>query len=284
MKADRASWTSLAAAANRAIHLIADDPAAILRDELALRFIGKEAEDALRANAAAFRTREHGTLRTLAVIRNRYAEDRLRDATARGIRQYVILGAGLDSFAFREPELMQRLRVFEVDHPATQESKRERLSKLGVAVPSSLVFAPVDFETEALAQGLERVGFRRDEPTFFSWLGVTLYLTDAAIASTLEFVASCAVGSEIVFEYALPLHALDDEDRALLQSSIERCAARGEPFISSFEPAPLAQRLRSMGFSETADFGSAEAQQRYLAGRSDSLWFSDMAHLMWARR
>ena len=284
MKADRASWTSLGAAANRAIHLIADDPPALLRDELALRFIGKEAEDALRTNAAAFRTREHATLRTLAVIRQRYAEDRLRDAVARGVRQYVMLGAGLDSFAFRERELADRLTVFEVDHPATQESKRERLSKLDVALPPSLVFAPVDFETESLARGLERVGFHRDAAAFFSWLGVTLYLTDPAIESTLEFVASCAAGSEIVFEYALPLHALNDEDRALLQSSIERCAARGEPFISFFEPAPLAQRLRSMGFTETADFGSAEAQARYLAGRSDSLWFSDMAHLMWARR
>ncbi len=281
MQTDRASQTALAAAGNRALHLIVDGEPPILDDSLALRFIGPAAEAAFRRNADALRNPELRVLRTLAVVRSRYAEDLLDHAIQRGVDQYVILGAGFDSSAFRNPH-GDRIAIFEVDHPATQEAKRAKLAELDVDIPRNLTLAPVDFETTALSTGLERAGFRSDRPAFFSWLGVTQYLTQASIFSTLGYVSSCAGGSEIVFEYALTPDALPEEDRDLLARSTERTAAQGEPFLSLFEPGDLAEKLGLAGFQETRDFGSREAE-RYLAGRSDGLRFSDMAHLMWAR-
>jgi methyltransferase (TIGR00027 family) len=282
METKRASWTALGAASNRAMHLIVDDPPPMLRDEWALRFIGRDSERALRENAAAFRNREWGALRGLAVIRNRYAEDLLRKAIGRGVGQYVLLGAGLDSFAHREPVLASQVAIFEVDHPASQRVKREMLSSLGAPSVASLTYAPVDFETEMLAEGLRRVGFRRDLPTFFSWLGVTVYLTEAAVFSTLEFVRQCTSGTEVVFEYSLPFEELPAEEQRLLAASIARCEARGETFECFFAPAALANRLIELGFSEVRDFGPSEAHDNYLTGRRDSLWFSELSHLMHA--
>lgn len=282
MDADKASQTALAAAGNRALHLIVDDEPPILDDRLALRLIGREAEDAFRRNAQALRSPELRVLRTLAIVRSRYAEDELHQAIQRGVGQYVILGAGFDSSAFRLKDYESQIKVFEVDHPATQDAKRAKLSEIGLEIPRNLTFAPVDFETEALPIGLKRAGFRSDRPTFFSWLGVTQYLTEPAILSTLHYVSSCGSGSEIVFEYCLPPGALPARERDLLSRSMERTAAQGEPFVSMFEPNELANKLRLAGFQETRDFGPREAG-RYLAGRSDGLRFSDMGHLMWAR-
>jgi methyltransferase (TIGR00027 family) len=282
VEADRASWTALGAASNRAIHLLVDDAPPILRDEWALRFVGADAELAFRTNARAFRTREWGALRGLAVVRNRYAEDLLRRAIARGVDQYVLLGAGLDSLAHREPELAAKVAIFEVDHRASQETKRRMLAEVGAVSPPSLTYVPVDFETETLEDCLQRMGFRRERPAFFSWLGVTIYLTEPAIFSTLDFVRRCAPGTEIVFEYSLPLDALPPEERDLLEASIARCEARGERFKTYFTPAALARRLESLGFADVVDFGPREAETAYLAGRSDSLWFSELCHLMHA--
>lgn len=281
MEADRASQTALAAAGNRALHLIVDGEPPILDDQLALRFIGPAAEAAFRRSAEALRSPELRVLRTLAVVRSRYAEDLLDQAIHRGVEQYVILGAGFDSSAFRDTH-GDRVEIFEVDHPATQEAKRAKLAELDVEIPRNLTFAPVDFETTALSTGLAGVGFRTNRPTFFSWLGVTQYLSEASIFSTLRYVSSCEGGSEIVFEYALAPEALAEGDRDLLARSMERTAAEGEPFLSLFEPSDLAKKLSLAGFQETRDFGSREAE-RYLAGRSDGLRFSDIAHLMWAR-
>jgi methyltransferase (TIGR00027 family) len=264
------------------MHLFVDDPPPILRDEWALRFIGRKAEDALRDNAAAFRSREWGALRALAVVRNRYAEDLLRKAIERGVCQYVLLGAGLDSFVHREPALAAQVAVFEVDHPSSQRVKQQILYELRAPSVPSLIYVPLDFESESLADGLRRAGFRRDLPSFFSWLGVTIYLSDAAIFSTLRFVHQCAFGTEIVFEYSLPLEILPREEQEFLEVSIARCEARGERFESFFEPGALARRLRKLGFSGVVDLGPREAQQTYLAGRSDSLWFSELSHLMHA--
>ena len=255
MDSDRASWTALCAASNRAMHLFVDDPPPILRDEWALRFIGEEAERAYRANAAAFRSREWGALRALAIVRNRYTEDRLDKANARGVGQYVLLGAGLDSFAHRVPRLADRITIFEVDHPASQRTKRALLEELGAPEVPSLRYVPVDFESQTLADELARAGFRRDAPAFFSWLGVTIYLTDATIASTLGFVRSCAPGTEIVFEYSLPLDVLPPEEQG---------------------------RLAAVGFADVVDFGPKEAHAAYLGGRRDSLWFSELSHLIHA--
>jgi methyltransferase (TIGR00027 family) len=218
-------------------------------------------------------------LRASIAARSRFAEDSLEAAVARGVRQYVILGAGLDSFAYRNPFSAGGLRVFEVDHPATQAWKRDRLREAGVEVPGPLTFAPVDFEKETLADGLARAGFAADVPSFFSWLGVTVYLTRSAVMATLAYVASrTAPGSEIVFTF------LEDSDASERASSIrDRARAHGEEWLSFFEPADLALSLRRLGFTVVEHFDAAGVNRRYFGDRRDGLRVAHGGHLMKAR-
>ena len=164
---------------------------------------------------------------------------------ARGARQVVVLGAGLDTFSLRNP--YSDVRVFEVDFPATQAWKRERLRESGLAIPDTLTFAPVDFERESLADGLARAGFRRDRPAFFQWLGVTPYLTRETISSTLDFIAGIPA-SAVAFDYTEPFENQSPERRASLTAMAESAAARGEPWLSFFDPPELAAILRDKGF------------------------------------
>ncbi len=175
------------------------------------------------------------------------------------MRQYVILGAGLDTFAYRSPYPGSRLRVFEVDHPATQAWKRARLDASGIDVPDSLTFTPIDFERQALGDGLRGAGFKTDEPAFFSLLGVVIYLPKDAVMETLKFVASLPSGSEIVFDYAIPSSALRESERAAREVRASRVAAIGEPWITYFDPLSLARELRGLGFTHVEDVGPVEA-------------------------
>lgn len=186
-------------------------------------------------------------------MRQRYAEDELVTAVQRGVGQYVILGAGLDSFAYRRPDLHTLLRVFEVDRPATQQWKHARLRELAVPLPSNLTFISLDFEWHTMADGLLAGGHRPELPTFFSWLGVTHYLTAEAVFTTLRYVASLAPGSEIVFQYFLPEALFDDENRRLLAWWKARRASVGEPVLSQFEPTTLATRMQEFGFTQVWD-------------------------------
>ena len=174
MNPDRPSATAQKVAIRRAAHQLLDDPL-VFADPLAVPIIGPRAATTLTAAPEKFQTRASRALRAFMAARSRFALDELALAVGRGIRQFVVLGAGLDTFAYQNP--YPNLRVFEVDHPATQAWKRERLSLAGIAVPSSLTFAPVDFERQTLEDGLSRAGFELREPAFFSWLGVTPYLT-----------------------------------------------------------------------------------------------------------
>lgn len=283
MEERRPSSTALMAAMARAAHLILDAEPKILRDDLALGFSGAENEAALLAALEArlteFARRTHPDLapavfkfyRAFVPMRNRYTEDELSKAIQRGVSQYVILGAGLDSFAYRNRDQTGVLRVFEVDHPATQQWKRARLRELNVALPSNLTFVPLDFEQQRLREALRAGGYRPEVPTFFSWLGVTQYLTEEAIFATLQEVASSASGSELVFEYSLRESLLDEENRQMLAVFKAATAARGEPWLSLFEPASLAVRLKELGFAQVSDFGPEEANARYFAGRTDGL-------------
>jgi methyltransferase (TIGR00027 family) len=198
------------------------------------------------------------------------------------VHQYVILGAGLDTFAYRNPH--PGLRVFEVDHPATQSWKRARLDEAGITPPDSLIFAGVDFEKEALAGGLRRAGFRADERAFFSLLGVTIYLTEDAVMGTLKLVASLPPGSEIVFDYALPSAALSESERARREVLASRVGAIGEPWITYFDPPSLASAIRQLGFTHVEDLGPGEANDRYFKDRADGLRVGRSAHLMKAGR
>ena len=275
MDEGRPSITAQRAATLRAAHQILDQPR-ILDDPLALRIIGAQAESALRADPQ--RNERLATLRAFVALRSRYAEDELARAVQRGVHQYVILGAGLDTFAYRNPH--PGLRVFEVDHPATQSWKRGRLHQAGIAPPDSLIFTPVDFEKQTLADGLRRAGFRTDEPAFFSLLGVAVYLTKDAVMGTLKLVASLPPRSEIVFDYALPCSSLSESERARREVLARRVAAIGEPWITYFDPHALTSEIRQLGFTHVEDLGPEEANDRYFKDRTDGLRVGRGAHLM----
>ena len=195
-----------------------------------------------------------------------------------------MLGAGLDTFAYRNPYPASRLRVFEVDHPSTQAWKRRRLDEVGIAIPASMSFAPVDFEKQTLADGLRQAGFKADEPAFFSMLGVVVYLTKDAVMDTMKYIASRPAGSEIVFDYSVPPSTLGDDERMRMESIGRSVAGMGEPFITHFEPAALAAALRQIGFTRIEDLSPAEANDRYFRNRSDDLRAGNSAHLMKAGR
>jgi methyltransferase (TIGR00027 family) len=209
------------AAIVRAAHLILDENPKVFRDHLALRLSGVESEAALQASIEALQAEIAQRLtpevaralvrniRANLVMRQRYTEDELGKTLERGVTQYVILGAGLDSFAYRQPDLAGILQVFEVDHPAVQQWKQGRLQELNITIPGNLTFVPVDFEQQTLADGLRAGGYRSELPGFVSWLGVMPYLTEAAVFETLRYVASLAPGSEIVFEYEMLDSLLD---------------------------------------------------------------------------
>jgi methyltransferase (TIGR00027 family) len=202
-------------------------------------------------------------------VRARFAEDVVERTAAGGTGQYVILGAGLDSFAYRRHDLLGRLRVFEVDHPATQRWKRRRLAELGVDSPAGLVFAPVDFERQTLREGLAAAGFDVGQLAVFSWVGVTMYLTLDAINATLATMAGCRAGTRVVLTYNQPLAALAGTTAQIAAAFAGIAAEMGEPFVSRFLPGQIDQLLRRHGFGEIADFGPDEARATYFQGRTD---------------
>jgi methyltransferase (TIGR00027 family) len=295
MEEGRPSATATIAAMMRAAHLVLDNDPKIFEDSLALPLSGVENEAALQERLRAIETEmarrstpefAQAFLRDNRAgtsLRQRYTEDELGKAVERGVVQYVILGAGLDSFAYRRPDLVGVLQVFEVDHPATQQWKRARLQELHLTPPSNLTFIPLNFEQQTLADGLRAGGHRAGLPTFFSWLGVTNFLTEVAVFETLRYVASLAPGSEIVFEYGIVDSLLDGENRQLVAVLKALVAARGEPVLSLFEPVTLAARVKELGFAQVWDFGPKEATVRYFAGRTDGLRTPPHLHLMKAR-
>jgi len=295
MEEGQPSATATVAALMRAAHLLWDADPKVFQDPLALRLSGVESEAALQERLRAIETEmaRRATpefaqtffryARAGTTMRQRYTEDELDKAVERGVAQYVILGAGLDSFAYRRPDLADVLRVFEVDHPATQQWKRARLQALSLTPPNNLIFVPLNFEQQTLADGLRVGGHRPELPTFLSWLGVTMYLTEEAVFETLRYVASLAPGSEIVFDYFPPESLLDDENRRRMVTLKAFGAARGEPWLSQFEPTLLTVRVQELGFSQVWNFGPEEANARYFAGRTDGLRTPPNLRLMKAR-
>jgi len=216
------------------------------------------------------------------VVRSRLAEEEWALSKARGIRQYVLLGAGLETFAYRTPE-QDGVRLFEVDLPTTQQWKRLRLRAAGITEPESLSFVPVDFESTKLAEGLGRNSFSLTEPAFFSWLGVTMYLEELAILETLRFIASLPPGSGIVFDYGVPPELLTPAERAGGEFLADRGAVQGEPWKTYFDPIFLTAKLRSLGFKEIQDLGAEQLNDRYFSGRTDGLRKSRLSRLVCAR-
>lgn len=268
LRAGRPSATAQGAAVQRAAHQLLDAPR-VFDDPLALRIIGAQSEAALRADPQAFDTSRG--LRAFLALRSRHAEDGLDQAVARGVRQYVVLGAGVDTFGCRNRHAGAGLRVFEVDHPATQAWKRERLAEAQIPVPGSLGFVPVDFETQTLAEELRNAGFRAGEPSYFSWLGVVIYLTRPAVNATLGYIASLAPGSEVVFDYSVPAHMLTLAQRSARALRPLRVMEIGEPWLTYFEPAELDAALRRIGFGLVRDLDPHAANARYFRDRADGL-------------
>ncbi len=219
-------------------------------------------------------------LRAFLAVRSRYAEDQLAGAVERGMRQYVVLGAGLDTFAYRNPFQAAGLHVFEVDHPATQAWKRARLDESYIPVPSEVTFVAVDFERQSLDTQLEEAGFRRAAPAFFSWLGVTPYLTRPAFDSTVQFIAGLPAGSGVAFDYAVERSLLKPHQQAALDAMAARVARAGEPFQLFFNPTALANDLARFGFGDIEDLNADQINARYFSGRSDGLAVSGGGHLL----
>ena len=199
--------------------------------------------------------------------RTRFAEDRLAAALEHGVRQLVVLGAGLDTFAYRSP-FLDRLRIFEVDHPATQAWKRELLQSSAISLPNWLTFAPIDFEQQTLAEGLAAANFDPNVPTFFTWLGVVPYLTEQAVNATLEFIGSQRQGAHVVFDYSDPPDTLPPEARAYHDERAQRVRALGEAWISYFDGHAMRSKPRMLGFSSIEDRGPRGIAALYFPERA----------------
>jgi methyltransferase (TIGR00027 family) len=280
MKENRPSVTAQRVAMRRAAHQLLDDPK-VFDDPIALRIIGRESASVLQADPHQFEaTPLSPYLRAFVAARSRYAEDELNLGVRRGIRQYVILGAGLDTFAYRNPYPEGVLHVFEVDHPTTQTWKRARLEEVGIRFQGDLMFAPVDFETQTLEEGLRSAGYDPDKGTFFSWLGVTEYLMTEVVMATLRFIASAPVGSGVVFDYMISPSLLTSGRRSRLDALSRRVASAGEPWQAFFDPEVLTKDLRSMGFGYVEDKGPKEINAMYFKNRKDGLRVGSLSHLM----
>jgi len=262
------SRTAQGAALLRAAHQLLETPL-VFDDPLALRILGPQRRRLLESDLDRYREPGSRALRAFIVVRSRFAEDELARSVSQGTRQYLVLGAGLDTFAYRNPH-GESLRVFEVDHPTTQDWKRRRLQDQGIDVPRSLSFVAVDFEKDSLADRLRSSGFRRDTPVFISWLGVTVYLTREAVMQTLGFVArECAPGSRIVFDFAVPDGLLGEAERNRRDELSGRVAKLGEPWISYFDPQALAGDLLAVGFTGAVSLAASALNERYFVGRAD---------------
>jgi methyltransferase (TIGR00027 family) len=246
----RPSRTALAAAAHRAAHQLHDD-AAVFRDPLAVAILGDDAQDAVAALGDDVRS---ARMRRFIAARTRLAEEALHAAIEKGCRQLVVLGAGLDTYAYRGAQRHALTSILEVDHPGTQAWKRNRLAKAGIAIPANLEFVAINFETQDLAGTLRAAGFDASAPSFFTWLGVVPYLTGDAVRSTLTFIAGLAQ-SHVVFDYAEPPELLDASYRAMHEHHAQRVAQAGESWNTFFDPPHLHEMLRALGFTSIHDLG-----------------------------
>ena len=276
----RNEFMGLNVATERAAHQLLDNPK-IFEDPLALRIIGAEAESRLRLSLTQFQKPEERAFRAAVMVRNRYAEDELARSIQRGVRQYVILGAGLDTFAYRNP--FPFLRVFEVDHPATQAWKRSCLEKAGIPIPASVAYVSADFEGQTMIDALRQSCFKSDELTFVSFIGVVRYLSREVFISVLtSIVSAMRAGSELVFDFAPPPWLL--EWLRLADKVIVNRKSRNNGFRPTYlDIEPLTHDLKRIGFADVQLFGPKELNARYCKDRTDGLRIQNRMHLVKAR-
>lgn len=270
MNEGQASRTALLAAKARACHQLLDHPT-VFDDPLAVKIVG----EALMRDYIRLPPRQQDILcragRGALVARSRVAEDALGEAVARGVTQCVVLGAGLDTLAYRNPYGETALRMFEVDHPATQAWKRGKLREAEIAEPDNLTFVPIDFATQNLPEALRLAGLRVDQPAFFCWLGVTMYLAPAMVKGTLGYIASLPRGSGVVFDFMYRQARWDLPMRLMVCVLTRRYARMGEPWIGFFEPRQLVSDMRALGFSAPRHLTGAELNSTLFASRGDGL-------------
>ena len=260
MQQGQASITALGAAGHRAAHQVLER-GFVFADPLALPILGQDADGAI---ALAKERPERRPLRLFIAMRSRFAEDSARRAIEKGVRQMLVLGAGLDTFAYRL-ERTQDMRVFELDHPATQAEKRRRLTEAQIAEPAHVSYVAHDFERGSMTAALKAGGLDPDRGAFVLWLGVTPYLTEEAVFATLGELARWPGGTEVVFDYTNPPEAVDEPNaRNFHREMAERVAASGEPFRGYFNSAELDARARKLGFSDIEDLDRAALVARYL--------------------
>ncbi|HEY8608261.1 MAG TPA: class I SAM-dependent methyltransferase [Noviherbaspirillum sp.] len=265
--------TAFRSAVSRATHQLYDRPL-IFDDPLAVKILGDEAATRLQASATVASGAMRRGMRAALVGRARIAEDMLHEAVERGVRQYVVLGAGLDTFAYRNPHRHRGLRVFEVDLPAMQEWKMKLLGAADIPVPDNVQYVAVDFERDILRNKLIDAGVDTGLPVFFSWLGVTMYLTEAQVLDTLHTIASgFARGSGVAFDYIRADRALHPLGRMLRRLLARRYSRIGEPWRGFFDPPVLIARMQEFGYSSVVDLPSDAIHARYFGERSDALGF-----------
>lgn len=264
-----ADSTAVRVALWRALHVELDAPPHVLEDTIGLALADPEPDWRERGDMHPMGTR---MFRASIVARARFIEDLVEERTARGLAQYVILGAGLDTFAQRRPQIASRLTVFEIDRPGTQDWKRRRLTELGYGVPDWLKLTPVDFEAEQpWLEQLEAAGFDPAKPAVISMTGVSMYLTHDAIAATLRNVAALAPGSALAMSFFLPFAMAEESARAGIERAAQGAKASGTPFISFFLPEEITALARDCGFREARHVSAKDLTERYFAGRPDGL-------------
>ena len=264
------------------VHQLLDAKPLILDDPIALTLLGEDAIRQIKNNREHHQTLEARALRTHIVVRSRFAEGRLEEAVNRGITQYVILGAGFDTFAYRQPLWAKSLTIFEVDQPATQAQKRLRLERTDMTIPPNLIFAGIDFEHESLRDGLLHNGVSFTEPSFFSWLGVTMYLKEDAIDAVLQTIAQFPSESEIAFTFSQPQDSLSDKERSFHSSLSKVVTDVGEPFVSHFTPGAIETKLHQAGFKTIAFLSKEEAEERYFGQRPADLHIPKRSSIIYA--
>jgi len=276
------SRTAERMAFERAVHQVIDVPV-VFPDPLAIRMLRPEQAALLREHPERFRGSPiTKRMRAIVVVRSRIVEDQIAQAVDRGVTQCVVLGAGLDTFAYRSPHA--RLRIFEVDQPSTQQLKHERLTAAGIAVPDHLTYVPFDFTRQTVPDALAAAGFDRTAPAVFAWLGVVMYLERESVMATLRYIASLPPPTTVVFDYGLPPEAAPWPVRWFYRRTLDGFARQGEPWLSFFMPTPLRADLLKLGFTAVEDLGGDDVNGRYLGGRRDGLKASGLGHIVIARR
>lgn len=261
--------TAVRVALWRALHVEIDPPPHVLEDEIGLQMVAPD--DGWRARPDMDPPGTRG-FRASIVARARFIEDLVAEQGGRGVTQYILLGAGLDTFAQRRPEIASRMRVFEVDQPGPQAWKRQRLTELGFGVPDWLRLVPVNFEQNgSWWQELAVAGFDPGRPAVVASTGVSMYLSKDATAATLRQLAGLAPGSTLAMTFLLPRDLLDDADRAGLQAADQGARASGTPFVSLYAPQEMLAMAREAGFADVRHVSGASLGERYFAGRSDGL-------------